>query len=77
MTVPFVEIPPQNLQHLPLFGYDKIGDDSDSRFAWYSSPRGRMRVEKQRPFVWVDDITDAMQLGAVSVVPNTQKPDLS
>ena len=64
--MPFVEIPSENLEHLSLFGYDLISDDKD--FAWYSSPIGRMRVEKARPWVWVEDIPDAMQLGAKSII---------
>ena len=66
--MPFVEIPPENLEHLPLFGYDKLADGDDERFEWYSSPRGRMMIDKRRPIVWVDDPIDAMQLGAISVI---------
>ncbi len=67
--MPFVEIPPENLKHLPLFGYDLIADDS--QFAWYTGPRGRMRVDKKKPFVWVEDPGEAIQLGAIAVVQRT------
>ena len=66
--MPFFEIPPENLEHLPLFGYDKISEDDN--FAWYSGPKGRMRVDKKQPFVWLEDMGEAGQLGAVAVVPS-------
>ena len=64
--MPFVEIPPEMLQHLSLFGSDLLHDDD--QYAWYSSSRGRMRVDKSKPIVWVDDVEDAMQLKAVAVM---------
>lgn len=64
--MPFFEIPPEKIEHLPLFGYDLIHDDDE--YAWYTCPRGRLRVSKRRPFVWAEDDTDAIQLGAIGVV---------
>ena len=64
--MPFFEIPPEKLEHLSLFGYDKIAEDEN--FAWYSSSKGRMRVDKKQPFVWLDDMGEAGQLGAIAIV---------
>jgi hypothetical protein len=64
--MPFVQIPPASLDHLSLFGYDIIVDDGN--FAWYHGPRGRTRVEKAKPVVWLDDLADAMQLGATAIM---------
>lgn len=71
--MPWVRIPPNRLEHLPLFGIDLIGDDG--AFAWYSSPMGRMRVEKSDPRVWVDDEDDAIQLGATAVLCGADPDD--
>lgn len=64
--MPWVRIPPDRLEHLPLFGYDKIAEDDN--FAWYHGPRGRMRVEKDDPRVFLVDDVDAMQLGALEIL---------
>ena len=69
--MPFVEIPHERLPHLPMFGYDKIDEDDD--FAWYTGPHGRIRIEKSRPIVWLDDVEDAIQLGAIYVI--VRRPD--
>ncbi len=61
----WIRIPPENLEHLLLFGYDLIKDEGE--YAWYTSPRGRMRVLKDDPRVWVEDIADAGQLGATAI----------
>jgi hypothetical protein len=63
--MPWVSIPAEQLPHLPLFGIDFIVDDGD--FAWYRGSRGRMRVEKADPRVFVDDISDAIQLKAKGI----------
>jgi len=60
--MPWVKIPTDRLPHLPLFGIDLIADDG--AFAWYRGAIGRMRVEKADPNVFVEDISDAIQLGA-------------
>jgi hypothetical protein len=64
--MPFISIPPENLAHLPLFGYNLLTDEGD--FAWYDSPRGKMRVEKSNLRVWVEDDTTAIQLGAIAIM---------
>lgn len=64
--MPWVKIPPERLSNLPLFGIDMIKDEGD--FAWYRGSAGRMRVEKADPRVYVEDITDAIQLGATAVL---------
>lgn len=64
--MPWVKIPPSQLDHLSLFGFDKIKDEGD--FAWYTSPIGRMRVNKNEPAIFVDDINDAIQLEAYAVL---------
>jgi hypothetical protein len=64
--LPWFKIPPDRLQHLTLFGIDFIKDDGD--FAWYRGARGRMRVEKSDPRVFLEDPTDALQLGATALL---------
>ena len=64
--MPFFEIPPHNLEHLPLFGCYELSDEGD--FAWFTSSRGPQRLQKLRPIVWLDNVGDAIQLGAVSVI---------
>lgn len=64
--MPWVEIPPDRLQHIGLFDHDLIADDG--AFAWYRCPRGRVRIEKAAPRVWVEDLETAIQLRAVAVV---------
>ena len=64
--MPWAKIPPEKLQFLHLFGIDHIKDDGD--FAWYRGAKGRMRVEKADPRVFFEDIADAHQAGALSIV---------
>lgn len=64
--MPWVRIPVENLEHLPLFGWDLVRDEGST--AWYSGTRGRMRVDKSDPRVWVDDETEAIQLGATAIL---------
>jgi len=65
--MPWVRIPPESLAHLVLFEIDLIKDEGD--FVWYRGARGRMRVEKANPRVFVEDIGDAIQLGATAILP--------
>jgi hypothetical protein len=69
--MPWIRIPPDNLDHLPLFGIDLIKDDGD--LAWYRGERGRMYVEKNDPRIWVEDESDAIQLGAISILISTDQ----
>lgn len=64
--MPWVRIPPEQLQHLSLFGIDFLKDDGG--FAWYRGARGRMRVEKSDPRVFVEDEADALQLKATAIL---------
>ena len=64
--MPWVKIPPAQVPHLSLFGIDFIKDDGD--FAWYRGERGRMRIEKKDPTVFVEDISDAIQLKATAIL---------
>lgn len=64
--MPWVSIPPEELEHLPLFGYDLVADEGD--FAWYTGPKGRMRIEKSDPRVYLEDISDAIQLNAKEIL---------
>jgi len=66
--MPWVRIPADQLPHLTLFGIDLISDDGE--FAWYRGSRGRMRVEKKDPRVFLEDISDAIQLKATSILCN-------
>jgi len=72
--MPWVRIPPEQLDHLRLFGIDLIKDEG--AFAWYRGPQGRMRVEKADPRVFVEEIADAIQLGATSIfLTEDEKPN--
>jgi hypothetical protein len=64
--MPFCRIPPSSLEHLTLFGYDFIADADDR--IWYHGPLGRTSVDKNDPVVWVEDIADAVQLGATDIL---------
>jgi hypothetical protein len=59
------KIPPDQLPNLPLFGIDHLVDDG--AFAWYRGERGRMRVEKADPRVFIEDVSDAIQLKAMAI----------
>lgn len=74
--MPFFEIPSDQLLHLSLFGYDLLPDEpeSDSDFAWYSGPRGRTKINKKRPVVWLEDTGDAIQLKAIALIPSPSPP---
>lgn len=67
--MPFVEIPPEQMKHLSLFGYDLLHDGG--RYAWYAGPHGRTKIDKTKPIVWVEDVSDAIQIGAIGVFPPT------
>jgi hypothetical protein len=71
--MPWVKIPADRLQHLPLFGIDLIEDQGD--FAWYHGPLGRMRIEKADPNVFVEEISEAIELGAKAILVNTERPE--
>lgn len=64
--MPWCEIPPENLVHISLFGYDTVVEEAD--FIWVHGPRGRQRIEKACPRVWFEDDADAMQLGATAIL---------
>lgn len=64
--MPWVRIPPERVKNLPLFDIDLIKDEGE--FAWFRGPSGRMRVEKADPRVFVEDVADAIQLGATAVL---------
>ncbi len=64
--MPWFRIPPERLGDLSLFGIDLIRDEGE--FAWYRGARGRMRIEKSDPWVFFDEISDAHQCGASSIV---------
>ena len=64
--MPFVRIPPERLEHLRLFGYDLVFVDGHQ--LWYHGPHGRTVVDKTDPWIWVDDIGEAIQLGATAIV---------
>lgn len=66
--MPWVRIPPARLPHVTMFGIDFIGDDADANYAWYRGARGRMRVEKANPFIFVDDEADAIQLDGIGII---------
>lgn len=63
----WVEIPCDRLPDLVLFGYDKL-EDGPNGFIWFHGPKGRMRVQKSKPIVWLDEISDVIEIGAVAIV---------
>lgn len=73
--MPFYEIPPAQIEALPLFGYDDIGPGPNG-FVWYRAPDGRrMLVDTAKPIVWIEDPADAIQLHATAVLVSA-KPEL-
>jgi len=67
--MPWVRIPQRRLKDVPLFGIDFIRDDDDDpAYAWYRGSRGRMRVEKANPFIFFEDVGDAIQLEAIGII---------
>jgi hypothetical protein len=68
--MPWARIPPNKLINLPLFGIDVIADDGD--FVWMSGARGRMHVDKGSPKIFFEDIADAHQAGATSIMIGSQ-----
>jgi hypothetical protein len=64
--MPWARIPPERLADLPLFGIDLIVDDGD--FAWYRGAGGRLRIEKAAPKVFFEEVSDAHQCGATSII---------
>lgn len=64
--MPWASIPPERLPDLPLFGIDLIKDDE--RYPWYRGPKGRMRVDRRRPCIFFEDVTDAHQCGATAIM---------
>lgn len=62
----WVKIPPANLKHISMFGWDMVHDLGTH--AWYTGPLGRMLVDKADPRVLVDDESDAIQLGATAIL---------
>lgn len=66
--MPWFEIPPEQLTHLTLFGYDKLADGANTPdFEWYAGPLGRTRVQTSKPVIWLEDVSDGMQLRALAV----------
>jgi hypothetical protein len=64
--MPWCEIPPEQLKHIGLFGYDIVVKEVD--YVWAHGPKGRQRIERARPYVWFEDDADAMQLGAIAII---------
>ena len=63
--MPWAKIPPNRLDHMPLFGYDLVNEDGP--LAWYNGPRGRLCIEKDAPQFWFEDVADAQQAGATAI----------
>ena len=71
--MPWVRIPADKLENLPLFGIDIISDDGD--YVWMRGPSGRMRVNKLLPRVFFESVSDAYQAGAVGIKISSQEED--
>jgi len=70
----FFSIPPDQLENIILFGYEKIEVGETKAHVWYYGPRGRTKIDKANPTVWLEDEADAIQLGATSVVVGPNDP---
>jgi hypothetical protein len=75
--MPWVKIPPKRLKDVPLFGIDFLRDDDDPAYAWYRGSRGRMRVEKANPYIFFEDVADAIQLDAIGIIMGVADDDPS
>lgn len=64
--MPYCEVPIEALDRLTLFGFQVLEDDGD--FMLVVGDKGRMIVDKSKPFLWFDDIEDAVQIGATAIV---------
>lgn len=64
--MPWIQIPADRIKHLPLFGYDQIAEDETG--FWYSTPFGRMWVDRDNPRVFVEDENDAIQLNPLAIL---------
>lgn len=66
--MPFCEIPKEKLEFISLFGFDIVGDNGDGFLAVKDSNNKLQIVDKEKPHLWFDDVTDAMQLGATALI---------
>ncbi len=64
--MPYCSIPTEKLEFLSLFGFRVIGENDD--FYFIIDSRGDAIVDKKKPFIWFDDVADAMQMGAESIM---------
>ena len=64
--MPSVKIPPDALTRLKIFGYQKVGEDAVHIF--YESQDSYVVVRKDDPWIWFEDINDAIQLGAEAII---------
>lgn len=65
--MPFVSIAGIDKERLSFFGIELIAEVGS--FQFYKDFEGRISVaDKTRPYVWVDDINDAIQLGSDSII---------
>ncbi len=65
--MPYVSISDIPEDRLAFFGHEKMAEVDE--FLIYSDRDGRLSVTpKDNPYIWVDDISDAIQMGSKSIV---------
>lgn len=64
--MPWVEIPPEQIDQLSLFGYELLKHKETG--AWYRhADKGRVFIRYARPVVWTEDMATAGQIGAINI----------
>ena len=62
--IPIKEIAPEKLE---FFGFNLVGEDDE--FCIYEDAEGRVTMaDKTNPMIWVDDMSDAIQLGVTTIL---------
>lgn len=65
--MPWCEVPPAALAHVGMFGYHVINDNPEFVILQHGN-KGNCVVSKARPVLWFDDVGEAMQAGAISII---------
>ena len=73
MALPYVSIEGIPDSRLALFGYENLGEDSE--FVFYLDLEGRVSIaHKNNPYIWVEDMGDAIQMGSKSIIVTGPSP---
>jgi hypothetical protein len=66
--MPWCEIEPDRLEFLRLFGYEVLEENDEFMMARYGDKA--FIIDKQKPFLYFDDLSEIMQLGGVKGIIN-------